>query len=374
MKTRLLLIAFLSPLICYPASAAVEPRCKAPLTGLVQMGDIGFHRRDGGVATNSLANLRQLPGVFGGAVINVAWGQIEPSRGKLETGEIDRMLADIRAYNQSCPQNPIGGRLRVWPGPNAPVWAKNLGGAPVTVLHKGMPITVGRFWSKPYRDAWRDFQARLAAHYDAEPLIREVSNGSGSSITDEVMILPGDPLSVSNLLAVGFTDRQRRACLWESPADYAGWVSTPVELTCSPVRDIESGRSVEDKGFTLELMRHWRETFGPRGVVGNHALTEPIQAHLGYIYDELSRLGPPVALQTHSPSGLDWPGALRAGLKCKAGSIELWTGTKNGGFETKSPETLREWASWFHRQMPTTRMLPNQNQADEFENRAGNPQ
>ena len=58
---------------CLAASAAdpgAETRLKEPLAGLVQMGAIGFHRQDGGVAKPGLAALQRFPGLFGGMVIN----------------------------------------------------------------------------------------------------------------------------------------------------------------------------------------------------------------------------------------------------------------------------------------------------------------
>lgn len=153
---------------------------KPPLAGLVDMGDIGFHRQDGGRAEPHADNLRRFPGVLGGVVVNITWEQLEPERGgPLKTDAIDRVLADVRADNAATPSRPAGTRLRVWPGPNAPAWAKRLGGPPVALLHKGRRMTVGRFWAQPYRDAWRDLQHRLAARYDAEPLVREVTNTSG---------------------------------------------------------------------------------------------------------------------------------------------------------------------------------------------------
>jgi hypothetical protein len=240
-----------------------------------------------------------------------------------------------------------GARLRVWPGPNAPAWAKDIGGSPVAILHRELPITVGRFWSKPYRDAWRDFLARLAARYDAEPLIREITNTSGSTMTDESVLLPGDPESGKNLRAAGFTDAQYKACLLESPADYDSWKTTLVESICNPYRALDSGSPKADPDFTLKLMRHWRKTFGARGVLANHALSHPISDHLVFVYDELRHLGPPLAFQTHAPNGLDWAGAIREAVSIKAGSIELWTGTRFGGYETKSLPILQEWASLF---------------------------
>jgi hypothetical protein len=350
-QAAVILVVALGLLMPSHGAVAAEPggetRLKAPLSGLVQMGDIGFHRQDGGTSKPALGDLLRFPGIFGGTVINVAWGQIEPTRGTLDTAAIDRALDEIRAYNNANPQHPIAARLRIWPGPNAPSWAKNLDGPPATVLHQRMPITVGRFWAKSYREAWRSLQTRLAARYDSEQLIREISNTSGSTITDEVLNLPGDSESVANLKAAGFTDAQFQACLVEAPVDYAGWSSTRVEFICNPYRAIDSGKPIADLEFTLKLMKHWRDVLGPRAVLSNHALSEPPAEHLLPIYEEMRRLGPPIAFQTHSPSGLDWTGTLRTALSYKAGSVELWGGTKFGGFETKSPQTLEEWASSF---------------------------
>jgi len=347
MKHTLTLMAALLLATRHDVNAAGDtPQIKLPLVGLVQMGDIGFHRQDGGLAYPELGDLRRFPGIFGGTVINITWEQLEPQRGVLKTKEIDHVLEEIRAYNRANPQHPLGARLRVWPGPNAPVWAKNLGGRPVAIRHKDMPLTVGRFWSKPYRDAWRELQVKLAVRYETEPLIREVSNTSGASMTDESILLPGDSESVKNMRAAGFTDRQFQVCLLESPADYAGWISTRVELVCNPYRAIDSGKTKPDMEFTFKLMRHWRQTLGARGVFSNHALNQP--AEHADIYDEMRRVGPPTAFQTHSPNGLDWEGALQLGRSYGAGSIELWTGTKFGGFETKSQQLLRQWAALFN--------------------------
>lgn len=209
---------------------------KTPLAGLVDMGDITFHNQDGGQPHTSVADFKSYPGIFGGITINVTWAQLEPNSGEVRTEEIDRVLTEIRAYNTANPQHPIGARLRVWPGPNAPAWAKHLGGDPVKISHRDKPIIVGRFWSKPYRDAWRDFQTRLAIRYDAEPLIHEVTNTSGSSMTDEPFLLPSDNESVANLRKAGFTDQAYKACRMESVEDYAGWKTTCIEYPFNPYR------------------------------------------------------------------------------------------------------------------------------------------
>ena len=132
---------------CLAASAAApgaKTRLKEPLAGLVQMGDIGFHRQDGGVVKPGLATLQRFPGVFGGMVINITWEQIEPARGAFDTQVIDRVLEEMRIDNRANPAHPLAARLRVWPGPNAPPWAKNLDGPPVAILHKDLPIVRGQ--------------------------------------------------------------------------------------------------------------------------------------------------------------------------------------------------------------------------------------
>jgi hypothetical protein len=77
---------------------------KTPLRGLIDMGDISFHRK-GGAATNNVAELNPYAGSFGGIAINVSWSQIEPTRGSLVTDGINHALADIRSA-RGCGSGP----------------------------------------------------------------------------------------------------------------------------------------------------------------------------------------------------------------------------------------------------------------------------
>ncbi|HZB90328.1 MAG TPA: hypothetical protein VE397_02730, partial [Stellaceae bacterium] len=245
--------------------AAAQPALKPALQGLVSMGNIAFHRRDGGVPDNSLADLLARPGIFAGVVVNVTWAELEPAPGRLDAGAIDQPLAAVRAYNAKYPATPLAVHLRVWGGPNAPDWAKRLGGAPVSVLHLDMPITIGRFWTAPYRDAWRSLQERLARKYDSEPLIREVSNTSCASITDEPFLLPADPLSLQHLIEAGFDSDAERDCLAQSAKDYALWRTTRIDYYFNPFRGIVGGRPQVEPEVALAIMHQWREQLGPRG-------------------------------------------------------------------------------------------------------------
>ena len=110
----LLPVLLLTPLATLHAGEP-GPQLKAPLSGLVAMGAIGFHRVDGGLAQPDMDDLNRVPGIFGGMVVNVTWAQLEPERGVLDTKIIDGVLAKIRLYNQANAQHPLGVRLRVWP-------------------------------------------------------------------------------------------------------------------------------------------------------------------------------------------------------------------------------------------------------------------
>jgi hypothetical protein len=252
-------------------AAACAQSLKPPLAGMVSMGNIGFHRQDGGVPDNSLAKLEAIPGVFDGLILNFSWEQLEPKPANFDFAAIDQALASVHAYNKKSPK-PLRVGLRIWPGPNAPAWAKSLGGDPVTIYHLNLPITVGRYWARPYRDASRRLMLTLGTKYDSEPLISQTTNSSGSAITDEPFIVAGDPKSLANLKRAGFDDQLFLETRLTSPKDYATWKTTIVECSVNPYRNMNSGRPSPDLETTFRIMREWRQQLGSRGRLGNHAL------------------------------------------------------------------------------------------------------
>ena len=134
--------------------ACAQPvQLKPPMRGLISMGNISFHRTDDGVPNNSLQAIATRPGAIQGVVINVTWAQLQPAPDVLDTGAIDQGLAAVRDYNTRNASTPLAVKLRIWAGPNAPTWAKTIGGPPVKIQSIAGPqaaaITVGRFWSPP---------------------------------------------------------------------------------------------------------------------------------------------------------------------------------------------------------------------------------
>lgn len=331
-------------------SGSAWAQIKPPLHGLVYMGKIDFHNSDGGVPNNdeSMRGLGALPPVFSGVVINATWAQLEPQPNQFSTGVIDQALAEIRAYNTQHPNEPLAARLRVWGGPNAPNWVKTMEGPPVQVLHRNRPITLGRFWSTAYRQAWRDLQSRLAATYDANPLIDEVANSSCASMTDEPFNIAGDAPSLGSMVAAGLSDAAERECLMNSDADYAAWRTTRIEFPINPYRGPQNGRIRADMGFTLAVMQHWRQALGPRGVISSHALQSPEPERLVPIYDYMRQLGPPLEFQTNAPRNIDWNGAIQYAVSLGATAVELWPDAIFGN-QGITPQAMRAWAAELQR-------------------------
>ncbi len=344
-------------------AAAIKP----PITGLISMGTGGYdpatndNAAFAGIYGNDMADLAAKRNAFGGMVINIPWREIEPAAGgPLDTAPIDTVLQQIRAYNAD-PQTtvPLRAILRVWAGPNAPDWAKNLGGPPVTVALKGKggrpaAVAIGRFWAPDYEAAWRDLQARLAARYDSEPLIAEIANTSCTSADDEWSALawPGAPKigvsSIDDLHEAGFSDAAFQRCLLESAGDYAGWRTTPVNLDLGPFRPTD-GISADrvppfDDAFPRTLMTTWQAQLGERAVFANHTLSYPPYGKFVPIYAMMKASGASLEFQTHSPIHLDWDDTVKEAVCLGAHALELWNATNAGGYEREPVPVLLGWS------------------------------
>ena len=327
------------------SSPAGAQHLKPPLAGLIYMGKIGFHNEDQGVPDNSLAAMESAPGLFNAVVINITWAQLQPAPNSLVTSALDAALQSVRDYNRRHPRTALAVKLRIWGGPNAPLWAKKLGGAPIAVSHRGRPITVGRFWSEPYNQAWRDLQDRLGSRYDSDPLIRTVGNAACASKTDEPFNLPADPESLPNLRKAGFSDREFRRCLSTAYADYAHWPTTPIEYPFNPFRATDSGAPRADRGFAIQVMIDWRRKLGGRGVIANHSLQSPPAPGMVPIYNEIRTLGAPIQFQTHAPNGIDWAATFRYGISLGASAIEVWNESRGGSYKKIPPREMFQWSA-----------------------------
>lgn len=337
-------------------ASGLDSGVKPQLHGLLFMGNIGFLTHGETEPNNSLRELQAVAsGLVDGVVINVTWAQLQPSRGDFLTTPIDDALARVREYNQQHPQTPLAVKLRVWQS-SAPDWAKSLDGEPVRlVTKKGDVKIVGRFWTASYRQAWAQLQTRLAGKYDPEPLIREVTNTSCSSLTDEPFIIDGEPESVQSMLRAGFTDEAYRQCLLQSPGEYQAWRATSIDFAFGTYRRIGSGHAVPDPEVIAQVMTAFRKAFGQRAILSNHALATPASLAprgLMPVMEDIKQFGPPIEFQTahpHAPwlqgGGLDWQRTIDYGRSLGATSIELWGWGRDGGFIGEPPSSLQSWSA-----------------------------
>jgi hypothetical protein len=360
MRSTCKIAALLGVLVTSFCTVAIglETSVKPQLRGLIFMGNIQFLQREEIEPINSLDEIQAVPeGIFDGIVINVTWAQLQPAPTELVTASIDNALGTVRAFNQKHPQMPLGVKLRVWQS-SAPDWVKHLGGDPVRIISKkgngAHEKSIGRFWSADYRQAWQRLQTQLADKYDSDPLIREVTDTSCSSLTDEPFIVDGEPESVQNMLRAGFTDDAYRNCLINSPSDYAGWHTTSIDLAFGPYRKIGSGRAKPDPAIVVQVMTAFRKALGQRAILSNHALATPASLSsrgLLPIMDDIKQFGPPIEFQTAHPHAawlqgreLDWDATINYGISLGATSMELW-GWHSGGFVAIPPAQLQAWST-----------------------------
>jgi hypothetical protein len=353
-----LLVAAISISVYGPESASAAS-VKPQLRGLLYMGDIKFLWHPETVPDNSLDKIKLVPaGTIDGVVINVTWAQLQPTPSDFVTTPIDDALNEVRDFNSQHPQSPLGVKLRVWQT-SAPDWAKNLDGASVTLVQvKNSEVrskTVGRFWSAKYDLAWHRLQTQLADKYDSEALIREVTNTSCSSLTDEPFNVDGDQEAIQNMLRAGFTDDAYRNCLIKSANDYDGWHTTSIDFAIANYRRIGSGRQVADPEVVVQIIKAFRTALGGRAILSNHALADPrslASRGLTPVMDEIKQFGPPIEFQTANPNAawlqggqLNWEETIGYGRSLGATAIEVWGCCRGSGFESMQPAKLQAWSA-----------------------------
>jgi len=334
---------------CAVNAQTVKLPIKTPIKGLVSMGAYRFVA-DGGQPDNTLWPLYRVPKIFGGIVIVATWAELQPSKGAdlPQHNPIDRALEAVREYNGLNGDAPLAVKLRVWGGFEAPPWAMTLDGEqPVTVTFRNKPRTLGHPWRAEYRKAWRDFQARLAARYDNEPLIHEVAVTSCMTFTAEPFFIPDDPAVVQPLLAAHFTNADYRACLQGAVGDYNGWQATRIEFPFNPFAEMDSsGHTTPRLGFTLDVIHECRVSLGERCTLDNHDLNVPPLKSIEGLYERMRALGGPIEFQTFYETPDFYEGTIAYGVGLGAGSIELWQDYK--GFPDVPAGTLKQWASFFN--------------------------
>ncbi len=308
-----------------------------------------------GYPDNDMTPIENEPGVFNGVVINIAWSALQATQGAtVDTSTIDSALAVVSAYNAEYPQTPLGVRLNVEQALLAPDWAKTLDGPSVINYINGDEVFhVGRFWMADYQAAWTSLQNQLAAIYDTNPLIHEISNTSCSSATGEPFVIRGTPLAITNMQAAGYTDAQYLSCLENSPASYAAWVNTPLHWAFNNFEHLDSGVAVIDQATTNQILQAWRLAKGSMAILANHSLRNgtlngtpmPEYGTVSQMYGLFTQLGKPINLQSDTALE-DWTSTINYGINVGATDIEIWPGTTTGYFQQAvPPDQIMRWGA-----------------------------
>jgi len=365
-----------------PVGLAAPATPPPPIGGLIDMQDIHFHDNEGGepmFTMGFIANTASPPppnfsGLFGGIVINATWDLIQPnpSPAPLNFAQIDGPLTMIEDYNMANPSAPLGVKLRIYAGDNAPLWAKQINGGPVQIYRNssgcdgsdtGCPIYVGKYWTPAFISAWRAFQAAVAARYDSKPPIVQIAVTSCASQTDEPFVPSSYSASKNALIAAGYTDAAEQSCLTGAVADYASWHRALIDFTFNTFSSITGAGSVNgvtNAQFTINVMTACRQQLGNRCVLDNHALESPPYSVDQTVYNEMQVLGPPINFQTQSPVGMScqWIETIAQGVAYGAGAIEIWPEMKYYGFDTLTVNNIQQLNSLFTNPIPVPTSTP----------------
>ena len=372
------------PNYCASATSPPYPDVLAPngkkfIVGLLDLGQTNFPSAS--TPANTLYYACNVSPAINGLVVNDNWADLQPGgeNTPIMTRNIDAALAAVAAYNASNPAHPVGVRLRVMGGIDAPGWAKDIGGPiPICDASGSTPPptpfptppgatptpsptgptpcpaefvrTAGAYWTEPYQQAWSNVQHQLAAKYDGNPLIAEVSVTSCVSFGDEEFLSPIDEWTTDNLNQFGYTNEAFEACLMQALDAYSGWRRTIIDDIFNPFYMItfHSPILTWDVGFTEALMQNCVSSLGSRCLLDNQELGKFTPAPSGgptappnvqnlfamWSYMEsLHEQGVMVTFQTTSPGNLlhtwgsndaGWNAVVQLARQFGAGSLELW--------------------------------------------------
>lgn len=329
-----------------PLSNALPSGTKAPLTGLVDMGSQRFYLQGSAAPTLTVTSIPSNFTALSGIVVNSTWGQLEPSKGSYDWSTLDDSLAAVTSWNETHTSTPLAVKLRVFGGLTAPVWAKSLGGAPLSDGAR----SIGRWWTPEYESAWSTFQHALAARYDSNALIRAVAVTSCASLTGEPFITAMNAPALAVLEPAGWTPAAQQNCIDGIFNDYSGWHETQVDFPFNTFRTLVNGVPVNDTAVTISLMEACASSAAEGGiycVMGNHGLedTAGTTTASAPVYSEIDTLWQqtpghvPVYFQTVGPTnGADCT-SINNAIAHHASSVELWP----EALAELSTSTLQSW-------------------------------
>ena len=154
---------------------------------------------------------------------------------------------------------------------------------------------VPRFWTSPVEQAYAHLQALLAAEYDTNPLIEDVTTSGCMTVFAEPLIREvTDKTSVANLIAAGYTEAADQTCQEDAIAAQGAWAHTHSSIALNPYQAISGSGSVSiDEAFTQTLMAYCHSTLGNRCTLGNNSIrTASLGTQYNQMYTSMKGTGP----------------------------------------------------------------------------------
>jgi hypothetical protein len=270
-------------------------------------------------------------------VVNAYWNQIQPNGpNDFDTSSIDAQLAKASATSARV-------RLRVFAGRFSPDWVKNqVGSIPWT---ETFDVQVGTyrlplFWTPEFSARYNNFMNKLAAKYDNDNRVAEVTISKCMTTYAEPMIRQqADATNVKNALSAGYTYTADTQCLKQNIDNVsANWSRTRFSIALNPFQGFNRPASDTPLTVTLDTMQYCRKVLGWRCVIGNNSLRS---TSLGQDYEDLyaamKAAGPPMYFQTATPQRIgDYQATLDKAVALGAWSVEL-----NAGYATYSKTLLK---------------------------------
>jgi len=278
-----------------------------------------------------VANPAYLP-VVNGEVVKVDWSSLQPAPGGPITANnlIDKAVAEAQRLNAEDASRKVRLKLRVYAGVNAPDWAKQLDGPPITLIDPQSSVligTVGRFWTPRFKAAYDELQAKLAAKYDASDLIVDTNISRCTTQYNEPFLRQA-ALAANRVeyLAAGYSVEADQRCQSEQIDTHARtWVRTRSSLAFNPYQRISATGMNVDEPYTESMMTYCRQRLGSRCVLANNSLQWPLDGgEYTSMYAALTSLGAPLSFQTATAAKIgDWAATLDWAAAHGANMVEL---------------------------------------------------
>jgi hypothetical protein len=326
-------------------SKAATPPLKPQLAGVIDRHGI----------PNESSYLSKNGGPIAGIVIQANWSSIQPnSNSDFNTSSIDQQLSYAKSVGLAV-------KLRVYAGRNSPKWLIQSVGKVHLVSVNGQnnidEADVPRFWKPAAITAYTNLQSKLAAKYDSDPSVLEVSDSGCATFYGEPFIrnmndaaTGANGVKYNNLQTyknAGYTDAASQNCLNATLTAHAAWQQTRTGFDIDPLQLLSSSGG-SSTTFPDKFMSSCRSQLGGRCVLGNNGLSDKaVGSSVSHIIGTIKSLGKPIYFQTKQPGLYNYMDSLlQTGISNGAGMIELPNDYTSAPTSNKVPTTPAFYAPY----------------------------